>query len=190
MTNSTGLNSGPFQLTGDQVRRLRTDHPYGEDLAWVADIVSKDGWLPANVQYLHRERERSAEAMRALMRELGVRRVTWCQGALDLIQLACGVFAPESGFPGTTTRASECELRIENERCAVYQSLEDRHWLGVTACPSWHRRRGWIDAMGVLATDTILAERKWGDPACVTMIEIKRPAVAQRHRATAHAEQA
>ena len=185
MTNLTGTSSGPFQLTGDQVQRLRTDYPYGEDLVWLADVVKTDGWLPANLQYLQRERERSTEAMRSLMRELGVRRVSGCQEALDLIQLACAVFAPESGFRGTATRDSECELRIANEHCAVYQSLEDQHWLGITACPSWHRRRGWIDAMGVLATDTILAEKKWGDPACVTVIEVKRPQAQQRRRVTA-----
>jgi hypothetical protein len=47
-------------------------------------------------------------------------------------------------------------------------------WHSVTACPSTHRRRGWFDALGVDATDTIVGEQKWGDAACATEIEIRQ----------------
>jgi len=171
-TETTETTGGAFRLTAEQVQRLRTDHPYYEDLAWLVELVQTRGWLAGNMQYLRRERERSAEAMRDLMREFGVQEVTRVDDALELIRLACVVFAPDTGFRGTTTLESECQLRITNEQCPVYRSFEDQHWLGVTACPSWHRRRGWIDALGVLATDTVLAEKKWGDPACVTVVEV------------------
>lgn len=169
------MSAVTYRLTDEQVQRLRADYPYEEDLTGLAEVVQTHGWLAANVQYLQRARERSAEAMHRMMGELGVQEVKSCDEALDLIQLACTVFAPSTGFQGTITLESECQLRIANEQCPVYRSFEDQRWLGVTACTSWHRRRGWIDALGVVATDTVLAEKKWGDPACVAMVEVRRP---------------
>lgn len=160
-------------LTPEQVRRLRKHYPFEPDVSWIPDVVRDEGWLAANVRYLERERERSAAAMRDLMREVRVERVRSTNEVLDLIALAVEVFAPEKGFAGTASRKSDRALQISNPRCPVYQAIEDANWHGVTACPSWHRRRGWLDALGVVATDSVTAEKKWGDPTCATIIEVR-----------------
>lgn len=165
-------------LRPEQIRALRERHPFAPDQAWVPDCVREQGWLTANIRYLEGERRRSAAAMRDLMRGLGVEQVHSAAEALDLIELAVKVFAPETGFAGTVARESDRSLRITNPRCPVYQSFEDAKWLGVTACASWHRRRGWIDALGAVATDFVTGEKKWGDPACESVIEVR--AVAAR----------
>lgn len=161
-------------LTAGQIQRLRAAHPYEEDPGWLAEVVRTGGRLAGNLRFLQRERERSAEAMGDLMREVGVRRVTSCHDALELIRLACVVFAPESGFRGTARFESECQLRITNGECRASQPRAAGQRMGVTACPSWHRRRGWIDALGVAATDTVLKDAEWGYPACAAMVQVQR----------------
>lgn len=163
-------------LRGDQISRLRERHPYAADLSWLDDTLREEGWLGANTRYLEDERRRSAEAMRDLMQELGVERVESAEQAIELIACAAEVFAPPSGFSGRVVRVSPTSLRIANAECPVYQALEDSGWHSVTACPSWHRRRGWIDALGVRASDTVIAEKKWGDAACVAVIDVSASA--------------
>lgn len=159
-------------LSEEQIRALRRRYPAAPDSSWVGKLAVRRGWREANVRYLQGEEKRSAAAMRALMRETGVTKVRSSGRALDLIALACEVFAPDSGFTGIVTRSSDHVLRIADLSCPVYREIESRGWRGVTACPSWHRRRGWLSALGVRASDTVLHEKKWGDPACVAMIEV------------------
>ncbi len=160
-------------LSEAQVRTLRRRYPAAPDRSWVGKLAARRGWLEANVRYLQGEEKRSAAAMRALMRETGAGRVRSTGQALDLIELACEVFAPDGGFSGMVTRSSDHVLRIADLSCPVYREIESRGWLGVTACPSWHRRRGWLNALGVHASDSVLHDKKWGDAACVAMIEVR-----------------
>ena len=141
--------------------------------AWVGKLARERGWEEANVTYLAGERKRAAAAMRHLMKEFGVSRVSSEEEATDLLALAFQVFAPADGFFGALERDGN-KLRVEAVDCPIYKALEDANWHTVTACPSWHKRRGWLDALGVKASDTVLREMKWGDPACVTLIEVKR----------------
>lgn len=162
----------PLTVREGQVRALRKRYPYALDSSWVGRLARERGWKEANALYLRSERKRSAAAMRNLMRETGVESVRSPGDALDLVALACEVFAPDDGFTGIITRASDRTLRIASPSCPVYGDIEARHWLGVTACPSWHRRRGWLDALRVHASDSVLHEKKWGDAACVAAIEV------------------
>jgi hypothetical protein len=162
-----------LSLTAEQVETLRERHPYSADLSWLPETVRADGWLTANVQFLELERSRSADAMRDLMRAVGIERVASVEQAADLIELALTVFAPPSGFEGTVEREAPGTLRIENAECPVYRSFEDASWHTVTACPSWHRRRGWIEALGVRASDSVVGEKKWGDAACCSIIDVR-----------------
>jgi hypothetical protein len=116
--------------------------------------------------------------MRALMETLGVEAPVSVEEALDLIELAVHVFVPAEGFQGGTTRTAQNELRIVNPYCPVFRAIEERNWRGVTACPSWHVRRGWLDALEVNATDSVMGEKKWGDPACACVIRVEALAVA------------
>ncbi|MSQ42374.1 MAG: hypothetical protein EXR65_04990 [Dehalococcoidia bacterium] len=127
----------------------------------------------ANVCYLEGERLRSAEARRDLLRERGLTAPRTAEEAIDLIALAVEVFAPDEGFRGRLIQHSGSELRIVNRECPTYSLVEAQNWHGVTACASWHRRRGWFDALGVAASDSVLFERKWGDPACVCLLRVE-----------------
>jgi hypothetical protein len=162
-----------LSLTAEQVQALRERHPYAADLSWLPDTVRADGWLTANVQFLEQERKRSAAAMLDLMGVLGVQHVASVEQAVDLLELALTVFAPPAGFSGTVTRDGPGTIRIENAECPVYRAFEDANWHTVTACPSWHRRRGWIEALGVRASDSVVGEKKWGDAACCSIIDVR-----------------
>ena len=50
--------------------------------------------------------------------------------------------------------------------------MKDAGGLGMMACPSWHRPRVWFDALGVAATDSVIADKKWGTRACLTIIDV------------------
>lgn len=162
-----------LELSEEQVKDLRKRFPYMPSRRWVGTLAQKRGWLVANVTYLEGERKRAAAAMRHLMAELGVSTVTSVEQAAELLVLAFQVFAPENGFFGALERDGG-RVRVEAVDCPVYRALEESGWHTVTACPSWHRRRGWIDALGVEASDTVLREMKWGDAACISLIEVKR----------------
>lgn len=165
--------TGQFALSVEAARELRMRHPYAPDQAWVPATLRSEGWEAVNVRYLNGERARATRAMRDLLNSLGIERPQSCEQAADLIALGMEVFAPEAGFTGTVTRSSPTELRMANSVCPAFAAIEQQGWLGVTACPSWHRRRGWLDALGVDATDSVLREKKWGDPACVCVLSVQ-----------------
>jgi hypothetical protein len=138
-------------LTQEQLNGLRARHPFEADTSGILAIARERGWLDANVSYLAQERARGADAMRDLLSEVGVSAVPSVADAVQLLRLACQVFTGEAGFEGILARQSSHSLRITAAPCPIYRALEERQWTGVTACPSWHRRRGWLDAGGSLA---------------------------------------
>ncbi len=162
------------KLSDQQIEELRRRHLYQIDFPRDAETIRERGWVDTNVDYLEGEKRRSAAAMRDLMREMKVERVRSREEALDLVALACEVFAPEAGFTGVIKRRRDGTMTISVAACPVYQAMEDGGWLGMTACPSWHRRRGWFEALGVEATDSVMADKKWGTRACFTIIDVKR----------------
>ncbi len=166
------MSTTTLTLTAEQFGSLRMRHPYPPNTEEVIKAAREHGWLEANTHYLEGERLRGAAAMRDLLRELGIDRVRSVAEAVDLIAFAWEVFSPGESA-STLRREAEGTLRITTAPCPVYKAFEGQHWLGVTACASWHRRRGWFDALGVSATDSVEAEMKWGDPACVTLIEVQ-----------------
>lgn len=162
------------RLSPEQVAALRERHPYQADLSYVSEVVEHQGWLDANTTYLETERARSEAAMRDLMREAGGERVRSAQDAYELIALAYQVFSPAEGFSGSITMRPDGAMQITVSDCPVFRALEESGWFSVTSCPSWHRRRGWLDALGVDATDSVLSDKKWGTPACVCVIDVER----------------
>lgn len=160
-------------LSEEQIRTLRSRFPYQLPSEWVSRLSAHDGWRAANRIYLNAERKRSTAAMHHLMAEIGIDQVHSREEALDLIELAFRVFTSSDDFAGTIERQGGGVLHMEVQRCPVYEALEAANWQMVTACPSWYRRRGWIEALGVRGTDSLLGEKKWGDPACATEIEIQ-----------------
>jgi hypothetical protein len=103
--------------------------------------------------------------------------------AIDLIELAFEVFAPETGFGGSLRRDPGNTLYLQNAHCPTNELMESQVGLGVTACASWHRRRGWLDALHVEASDSVYSEKRWGAPACSAVLRIHAvvpPALASR----------
>jgi hypothetical protein len=167
------MHVGRFQIARTDVAQLRSQYLSDTAPASAAYEGRSDGWLEVNRRYLQEERQRGERSMRALMTVLGVDSVQSVDDGLDLIELAVRVFTPPDGYKGTTVRTGTNEIRIVNPYCPIYRAIEERNWRGVTACPSWHLRRGWLDALDVDATDSVIGEKKWGDPACAAVIRVE-----------------
>ena len=64
-------------------------------------------------------------------------------------------------------------LYVQNAECPTNALMEAQGGFGVTACASWHRRRGWLDALHVEATDSVYSEQRWGSPACSALLHVQ-----------------
>jgi len=170
------LRAGKFQLPGDEVEPLRSACLGDPAPASAVQGSLPDGWLEANRHYLQEQRQLGERSMRALMERLGVSSIQSAGEALDLIELALHVFSPAEGYRGATGRKGANKLWIVNPYCPIFSALEEHNWRGVTACPSWYIRRGWLDALGVDATDFVVTEKKWGHRTCTAVINIESPA--------------
>ncbi|TAK76263.1 MAG: hypothetical protein EPO16_07425 [Dehalococcoidia bacterium] len=159
-----------FTLAPGQVQELRARHPVTPDQSWVPDVVRTHGWAAANVRYLEGERQRSFSAMKDLLSVLGVDKPRDPDEAIEILALAFEVFAPETGFAGLLRRDPGHKLYVKNRQCPTNALMESQRCFGVTACASWHRRRGWFDALQVDATDSIYSEQRWGSPACSAVL--------------------
>jgi hypothetical protein len=168
------MQSTPLQVSPEQIEALRARHPLAPDQTWVVESVREGGWTETTRRYLESERQRGHGEMQDLLLELGLAAVTSPEQATDLLQTAVEVYATHDPALVRVERQSPTGVRIEITDCPGYQLMESQDWHGMTACSSWYRRRGWLDALGVDAQDSVLAERKWGDPACVTEIQVTR----------------
>jgi hypothetical protein len=159
---------------------LRREFSEVEPTAWVSDLARRRRWEDANIAFLRHERERGAHEMTDLMHALDAHRPISPVAAADLVAAAVELYAGAGDSDCSVERLdAEC-LRIAVGNCPVYRRLEQNHWRGVTACGSWHRRRGWYDAMGIYASDSILGESKWGDQACEALIDFSDSTVEGR----------
>jgi hypothetical protein len=148
---------------------LRRAFPYAQDESWILRVAQEKGWEEANRRYLGWQRDRGRLEMASLMDALDIDQVSTPKEALGLTIEAYKVFMPEE-FEGSLTPLADDRLRIEARSCPTFNKIERANWHGVTACGSWHHRRGWYDALGVEATDTLIAEKKWGEEACVAEV--------------------
>lgn len=167
------MQCGAFAVPDEAVQELRSRHPREPNQTWVPEVAKTEGWAAVNRRYLEGERYRSMRAMRDLMKDVGVTAVASTTEAADLLELAVRVFLERDGATVSVTRRVPHELLIRNPECRTFGLMEEQGWHGVTACASWHRRRGWLDALGVRASDSVLAEKKWGDRSCMSRISIE-----------------
>jgi hypothetical protein len=158
-------------LTPEDRAALQREFSQVEPTSWVTDMARRRRWADANQAFLRHERERGAREMTDLMAALDARRPVSPAAAADLIAAAVELYGGNGDTEWCVERLDPECLRISVTNCPVIQRLESNNWRGVTACGSWHRRRGWYDAMGIYATDSILAESKWGDAACEALID-------------------
>ncbi|HEY5477719.1 MAG TPA: hypothetical protein VIK11_13515 [Tepidiformaceae bacterium] len=159
------------RLSGPAIEDLRRRFPYHQDERWVAEQAREAGsWVDANRGFLAWHRERGVAEMKALMEVAGIARVASAQQAADLVALAYEVFMPPDEYRGTVVRVDDTRIRIVVGVCPMFEKIERAEWHGVTACGSWHHRRGWYDAMDADPVDSLLAEQKWGDAACIAEV--------------------
>lgn len=162
-------------ISSEQVSALRSTHPYEQDERWVLEVARRRGWAEANREFLQDHRDRGADEMRALMGALGVERLETRQQASALLRLPYRVFMPPAIFKGAVLPLDDGRVRVVVGRCPMFEKIERQGSPGVTACGSWHHRRGWFDAMGVEVEDAVQAEQSWGEPACVTELTFLLP---------------
>jgi hypothetical protein len=163
-----------FNLSREQASVLRERHPVTLDQAWVPPSAHSVGWVETNRRYLAAERQRGEGEMRDLLAELGLSGPRDVEEAVHLLAQAVDVYATGDAPDALATHTAPGTLRISITACPGYRLMEEQRWHGITACGSWYRRRGWLDALGVDATDSVVAEQKWGDPACVAEVTIRR----------------
>ena len=160
------------KLSPEVIDDLRRRFPYHQDEGWVIDRARHPGgWVDANRGFLEWHRDRGEAEMLALIAALGIPKAEAPLHATELIELAYDVFMPPDEYRGTIVKLDDNHLRIVIGVCPMYGKIERQEWHGVTACGSWHHRRGWYDAIGINPADTLVAEQKWGDAACVAEVE-------------------
>lgn len=150
---------------------LRRDFQRVESTTWVTELARQKQWRKANEAFLNHERERGREEMQHLMAELNIKRPVQPCVAADLVTAAVSLYVAEGDLESSVERVSPDCLMIRIHNCPVFRQLEANHWRGVTACGSWHRRRGWYDALGIQPIDSVVSESKWGDEACESLID-------------------
>lgn len=163
------------RLPAGQLDELRQRYPYDQDESWVRLVAARDGWTEANRQFLRWHHDRGAAEMGALMEAAGVDQVETPRAAADLLRLAYEVYMPPERFRATMVTLDEDRVRVVVGRCPMFDKIDDAGGAGVTACGSWHHRRGWFDGMGVAVEDNVHAEQTWGEPACVTEVKFVLP---------------
>jgi hypothetical protein len=163
-------------LSDAERESLREEFRLVEPTLWASDLARRRRWQDANEAFLRHERERGKRDMEHLMAAVGASRPVSPTVAADLVQAAFTLYL-EDGADGIVERLSDDCLRVSVRNCPIFRRLEETSWRGVTACGSWHRRRGWYEAMGIYATDSVLGESKWGDEACEALIDFAEPVI-------------
>ncbi|OFW48852.1 MAG: hypothetical protein A2146_08015 [Actinobacteria bacterium RBG_16_67_10] len=153
---------------------LRSRFAAVNDTRWVLSLAAREGWEQANRAYLGAMRQRGAEEMAALMEGAGIGRPVSLDEACQLLEMALSFWASGTTVKRPTHRKGEAVLEIRVVNCPIYAQIEKTGWHGVTACGNWHRRRGWYQALGVVAEDTLLREKKWGYGACVARVKLRQ----------------
>ncbi len=152
---------------------LRSRFSAVNDTGWVLRLAARAGWQQANRRYLGSARARGTAEMAALMQAAAITRLGSIDEAVQLLEMALSFWAPGTRIKRLPGKRDEAVVDIRVVNCPTYAQIEKAGWHGVTACGSWHRRRGWYDALGVEAKDFLLREKKWGYGACVARVTLR-----------------
>ena len=154
---------------------LRIKFGTTENSRSVLRVAAREGWREANRAYLAAMRKRGAEEMAALMEAAGAGGSPSLDDACQLLETALSLWASGTAVKRHAHKTEGTVLEIRVVNCPIYAELQKTGWHGVTACGNWHRRRGWYDALGIIAEDTLLREKKWGYGACVARVRLRMP---------------
>lgn len=142
------------------------------------------GWSRAQDAYLARERERAHEGMTALMARRGRAAPVDLDDAYDLLELAFRTFNVDGTDPGVTHRDEDGgALVLSVIGCPTQPEPRARAICSERVCPYWHRRQGWIEALGLTATDRRDASAAGVAGGCTSVVAL-RGATSSDERAT------
>jgi hypothetical protein len=132
------------------------------------------GWPQAQGDYLARERERARQAMTELIARRGLEAPVAIDEAYELLELAFDTFTSgPGGEPGATRRAEAGGLFVSVVGCPTQDEPRAQSMCSERVCPFWHRRQGWIEAMGLSATDMRDADARGLPGGCTSVVVLQ-----------------
>ncbi len=161
------------QISREKEDSLRAAFMAVDNTDWVLRLAREKGWEQANRSYLEAMRRRGAEEMASLMDAAGVGQRPSVDEALQLLEKAFSLWAPQTSIKELPADEGEAHVEVRVVDCPTYRRIETACWRGVTACGNAHHRQGWYDALGIAVEDTLLREMKWGYGACVIRLKLR-----------------
>jgi len=165
------MNSVIETLSEEEKARLRKEFQLPQPTGWVLKLAHDKDWRAANEAFLQKEREWGRREMEHLMEASGAKKPVSPTEAANLVAAALTLYVSPDQSEDAVRLIGDTTVALRVCDCPSFRRMEAAHWRGVTACSSWHRRRGWYDALGVNPRDSVIAESKWGDQACEAVIE-------------------
>lgn len=155
----------------EDLRRRFAPRAMGPDDATRAYQV---GWSRAQDAYLARERERAHEGMAELMARRGQAAPVDLDDAYELLELALRTFNADGGEPAVAHRDAEGDaLVLSVIGCPTQAEPRAQAICSERVCPYWHRRQGWIEAMGLSATDRRDASAVGVAGGCMSVVALR-----------------
>jgi hypothetical protein len=145
-----------------------------EDIQWPACLAGDSGWRTANEAYQAHQRRLGASEMQALMDALHLRPPVDEAQRQELLLAAVDLFL-QTRRTETKIRRSEDRIEVDVVRCPLMERFMDPRWYGLTACGCFARRKGWYDTLGAPVDDELVMCRKWGDPICEFVLQVRKP---------------
>ena len=135
------------------------------------------GWSRAQDAYLTRERERARVGMTELMARRGQAAPVELDDAYHLLELAFRTFNAGGVEPGVTHRdEGGGALVLSVIGCPTQAEPRAQAICSERVCPYWHRRQGWIEAMGLTATDRRDPSAAGGAGGCTSVVALRAAA--------------
>lgn len=161
-----------FELAPEDSERLQKRFSRHDDEAFLSRVAIDEGWDEAVNRYYRWQRIRGRLEMEGLMATLRVSRGMSAACAASLFVLAYQVFMPAETYLEAAERVWDDEARV----VAAYNTAgaaPPSAWSSVIASATWHRRKGWYEAMGVDAIEALPEGPEFVDPALIAEVTFR-----------------
>lgn len=177
------MTSALEALAPPERQRLSRLAEKAEEIEWPACMAEESGWRAANEAYQAYQRRLGAAEMRALLKALGLRPPLSQEQQREVLLAAVEIFL-HTGRIEAQTRRQAGTIEVDVVRCPLMERFMDPRWFGLTACGCFARRKGWYEALEAPVAEDLVMCRKWGDPVCEFVLEVKstdKPEVTNGH---------
>ena len=144
-----------------------------EDIQWPACFAGDSGWSAANEAYQTHQRRLGACEMQALLDVLHLTPPLSDSQREELLLTAIDLFL-HTGRIQAETRHDENRIEVDISVCPLMDRFMNPRWFGLTACGCFARRRGWYDTLRAPVEEDLAMCRKWGDPICEFVLQVRR----------------